>query len=134
MVSPLQLYRKMRDDTEFTVTGEHLRLLRHARVSWDSSEFGAPAINSKYPYDDSDAVRAIAEILDAPDEVWEDGRRGGLVREEAHGPFIRLHVETALALQIVLATGEFRPGLYRRSERWSTDWTLVDDSWQPGAL
>jgi len=25
-----------------------------------------------------------------------------------------LHVETMLALQIVLATGEFRPGRYRR--------------------
>lgn len=121
------VYRSMEDVREFTVRPEHLVLLRHARVSWIESEFGAPMIDAKRPYGNSYVVRDIAEILDAPDEVWVDGRRGEFVTEEADERFTRLHVETAFALQIVLATGEFRPGRYRRSKRWSADWRRVGD-------
>ncbi|CAG0991362.1 hypothetical protein ANRL3_02798 [Anaerolineae bacterium] len=33
------------------------------------------------------------------------------------------HLETEFALQVVLQTGQFQPGLYVR--RWYTDWVLV---------
>jgi len=39
----------------------------------------------------------------------------------------RLHAETAIVLQIMLATGEFRPGRYTRSEQWATDWTRQEN-------
>jgi hypothetical protein len=111
---------------EFTVTEEHLKLLRHAYVNtWDPGEayYGAVGISPKKPYGNSYVERDIAEILDAPDEDWEyeDGEKAN-VTEEAGNRFMRLHVETMFALQIVLAVGEFRPGHYQRSANWDIDW------------
>lgn len=36
--------------------------------------------------------------------------------------FLRLHVETAIALQIGLATGEFRAGRYARGNGQDSNW------------
>ena len=59
----------------------------------------------------------------APDQDWiyEDGHQA-YVTDEAAARFTRLHVETMVALQIVLRTGEFRPGRYRRATWWGMDW------------
>jgi hypothetical protein len=95
---------------EFTVTEEHLRLLRHAHVFWDEAEFGAPSIDPKRPYGNSSVYRDIAEILDVPGSEWSDEEPAG----ETEWRFVRLHVETAIALQIALATGVFRTGRYLR--------------------
>ena len=51
---------------DFTVTDEHLQLFRRAHVFWDEAEFGAPSINPKRPYGNSNVYADIAEILDAP--------------------------------------------------------------------
>lgn len=101
--------------TEFTVTHEHLRLLRNAHVFWDEAEFGAPSIDPKRPYGNSNVYRDIAEILDVPESEWEhEGQYWSLDNEWR---FLRLHVETAIALQIALATGEFRAGHYVRYDQ-----------------
>ena len=39
---------------------------------------------------------------------------------------MRLHVETAIALQIGLATGEFRVGRYVRGNEWNDNWKRDD--------
>jgi hypothetical protein len=101
---------------EFTVTGEHLRLLRRAHVFWDEAEFGAPSIDPKRPYGNSNVYRDIAEILEVPEREWEDEGRDWSLDTEWR--FLRLHVETAIALQIGLATGEFRTGRYVRDDDW----------------
>ena len=54
-------YRRMRNVTEFTVTEEHLKLLRRAYVDWEDCEFGAPAIDCKRPYGNSDVIADIGE-------------------------------------------------------------------------
>ena len=103
---------------EFTVTEDHLKLLRHAHLYWDYDEgYGAPAINPKRPYGNSYVERDIAEILEAPDSdwEWEDGAKAHPT-QEAEERFTRLHVETMIVLHIALATGEFRPGSYIRDE------------------
>ncbi len=48
----------------FTVTADHLKLLRAAYVDWDACEFGAPAIDSKRPYGNGGVVRDIANIVE----------------------------------------------------------------------
>jgi hypothetical protein len=120
--------------SEFTVTEDHLKLLRHAWVEWDEGEgYGAPGINPKKPYGSSNVEDDIARILDAPDKdwTWEDGQKVCVTRE-AEERLTRLHVETLVALQIVLATGEFRPGRYRRTG-WPADWHR-DESGGQGAV
>jgi hypothetical protein len=95
---------------EFTVTDEHLRLLRAAYVGWDDMEFGAPSIDPKRPYGNSDVVADI--------EVWE---------EENERRLTQLHRDTETALQIVLVTGSFAAGTYRRRFPYSRDWAAVEE-------
>lgn len=104
---------------EFTVTEDHLKLLRRAHLYWDYGEgYGAPAINPKRPYGDSYIERSIAEILEAPDSDWvsENGAVKAYLTPEAEERFTRLHEETMIVLRIALATGEFRPGHYIRDD------------------
>ena len=110
IASPRSLFDVIRDTRRFTVTDEHLRLLRRAHVTWMDAEFGAPEIDCKRPYGNSDLYSDIAEILGIPEDDWSDEDMG--VLPEAEWRFLRLRVETAVVLQIALATGEFRPGRY----------------------
>jgi len=117
------IYDEIRRATEFTVTGEHLKLLRRAYVSWDYCEFGAPEIDAKRPYGNSDVIGDIAEILD-PDglaAVYGDDDALDRYRDEMDERFSRIHAETALVLSIALFTGKFEAGRYVR-EKYSPAW------------
>jgi hypothetical protein len=127
-----RLFRSLRARSEFTVTEDHLKLLRRLYVNWwDPGEgyYGGASVNAKRPYGNSYVGRDIAEIVDAPDEDWEyeDGRKA-YVTDEADERFKRLHVETMVALQVVLSAGEFRPGRYRLADRWGIGWQRDEGS------
>jgi hypothetical protein len=96
----------------FTVTEEHIKLLRSACVRWDDCEFGAPAIDCKRPYGNSSVYQDIAEILGVDYNERDDDR------------LLQLHKDTETALQIFLATGEMKTGNYE-AERYSNRWCLV---------
>jgi hypothetical protein len=117
---PRGLFDVIRRSKRFTVTDEHLRLLRRARVSWDETEFGAPGISPKRPYGNSAVYRDMAEILGLVDGDWQDEVAEDWPPPELEWRFLRLHVEIAIALQIGLATGEFRAGQYVRGDEDST--------------
>jgi hypothetical protein len=120
--SPRMQFDVVRNVSRFTITDDHLRLLRRANVSWDETEFGAPEIDCKRPYGNCDVLRDIAEILEIPDSEWVGEDMDPLPGYEQR--FLRLHVETAVALQIALSTGEFRTGRYMREDRnhaWKRD-------------
>lgn len=125
-----QVIREIRRTGKFTVKPEHLRLLRHAYVDWWEMEFGAPCIDPKRPYGNSAVLRDIADIAtpgwDAGKD--EDAADAYLERLAVEDLLIRLHAETAVALQIALATGSFTPGEYTLTERYD------DTSWTPAAL
>ncbi len=106
--------------SEFTVTEDHLKLLRRAYVTWNAEPPGisAPGIDAKRPYGNSNEWRDMAEILGVPG--WGDEDLSP--RAEWERRFAQLHVETAIVLQIALATGEFRTGRYTRAEGDITNW------------
>jgi hypothetical protein len=109
------------DKQKFTITEEHLKLARRMCVGWDGGEFGAPAIDCKRPYGNSDAYGDIAEILGmtAPDrEEDEEWRDEEMKRMDA------IHKEMATVLQIGLRTGKFDVGTYE-CEKYSADWKAV---------
>jgi hypothetical protein len=118
------LFDVVHDAMEFTVTEDHLRLLQRGYVWWDETEFGAPQIDPKRPYGNSDVLDDIAEILDVPEDDWRAGEEGNPT-VDAEWRFLRIHVETAIALQIALVTGEFRAGRYVRDDEYD------DRSWRP---
>ena len=74
MIDTLRLFDSLDQATEFTVTEDHLKLLRAAcYVYWNPGEgYGAPAINPKKPYGNSDVPRDVAKILEAPGSDWEE--------------------------------------------------------------
>jgi hypothetical protein len=74
MIDPGIIFYSIRGVTKFTVTDDHLKLLRRAHITWDGVEFGAPEIYCKKPYGNSNVWGDIAEILEVPDSEWETNR------------------------------------------------------------
>jgi len=111
----------MKRYTEFVLTENHLKLISKFYVDWDDGGYdGAPTINEKRPYGNSDVVTDIAEILgvqiDESDESY----------DEHSASLLKLHRETATALQICLWTRSFVPGTYRSSDICLRAWEKVD--------
>jgi hypothetical protein len=96
----------------FVVTDDHIRLLREMYVSWYDCEFGAPTVDPKRPYGNSDVIEDMREVLERL-EADEDELR-------------ELHLSMKLALQILLvnASTGIQPGEYR-SECYSSEWRYV---------
>jgi len=106
--------------TKFTVTEDHLRLMSHFYVGWCDDEYGAPEIDPKRPYGNSDVVNDIAEILGWETPDWGDPEYGEL-RARAR----QIHEETKIALQIALRVGYFKAGFYAKAYAYSEDWKEI---------
>jgi hypothetical protein len=107
-----------------TITEHHLKLLKCANVSWDSCEFGAPAIDCKRPYGNSDVVGDMIDILMG--ETDENTREK--LHETMYEWFESLHKELETVLQIVLVTGEFKTGTYEQKNEYEyRSWVKVSD-------
>lgn len=100
----------------FTLTDEHITLLREMSVGWEGypgSHGGAPIIDPKRPYGNSDVERDIAETLGWP--IDEDE---GLTDEQAERAR-DLHAEMEYALMVALQAGTFTPGRYRNTHNFA---------------
>lgn len=105
--------------TSFSLTHEHLTLLRNANVVLETGECGAPAVDSKRPYGNGDVAKDVALLLDW---TWDGEDLSPAMVERAE----RLHSETALALQICLSLGAFKAGRYERATGYGErKWRLV---------
>jgi hypothetical protein len=98
----------------FTLTKEHIKLVRKFYVTWWECETGAPAIDPKRPYGNSDVAWDVAEILGFP--VTEED---GYMSPDQEASLLKIHEETQTALQIVLSCGTFEPGVFELSERYT---------------
>lgn len=107
-------------DKTFTLTEQHIKLLTHMWVEWQDDETGAPEIDPKRPYGNSDVAGDVHEILTGQ---MVDGDEVVLSAQERKD-YLDLHRETETALQIVLRTARFEPGDYR-AEAYSTRWEKV---------
>jgi hypothetical protein len=105
---------------QFELKEEHLKLLRNAIVSWDSREFGAPSIDCKKPYGNSDVYEDMAKILGI--KGFEDYEGEISFSKEDVALMENLHKEIKVALQIVLRTGKIEPGIYVADE-YGDNWT-----------
>jgi hypothetical protein len=102
----------------FDLTEDHIKLLRNANIRWDDCETGAPAIDPKRPYGNSDVECDVWEILGRIPEEEEDDR---LVLSDAQREVaFSLHRETETALQVILNCKTFEPGMYARKNAWGS--------------
>lgn len=115
------------EDQKFTLTDEHITLLRAMYVGWCDDEFGAPEIDPKRPYGNSDVEYDMAVLLGVP--VTDDGEIADTIYAPTGEPAIealrRLHAETKTALRVVLSVGAFESGVYR-SDWMGHDWERED--------
>ena len=88
-------------------------------VNWQGDEYGAPEINPKRPYGNSDVEDDIHYLLFAEYPSEEDP-----ANEEDLEYIRKIHKETEQALQIVLRTGKFETGIYE-CEEYTDNWVKV---------
>lgn len=105
---------------KFTVTEAHIKLLRKANVSWMYMETGAPCIDFKRPYGNSDVYPDIAEVLNI--SVDEDGE----YTDQQKILMDNVHEETQIALEIFLRTGTMISGTYTKNG-YSYPWIKVSE-------
>jgi hypothetical protein len=94
-------------------------------VDWNGDENGAPTINPKRPYGNSNVEMDVAEILGF--ELFEDADGCYHLSADQRRLVEKYHNETKTALQVVLSTGQFKAGVYV-APSYSRDWTLVEDT------
>ena len=87
---------------------------------FDDGTIGAPAIDYKRPYGNSDVYNDIAKILEIKGIIVDENED---FSQEQINLMNELHKETEIALQIILTTGEFRPGEYIADE-YLDNWRL----------
>lgn len=92
----------------FTLTEQHIELLQNANVIWNADATGAPAIDPKRPYGNSNVPGDVAEILEY--ESPEDS--------DAKQDLLDIHEETKVALQIILTLKTFQPGNFKKVDQY----------------
>lgn len=113
--------------TTFTVTDEHLALMRMMRVRWmtldNSGGIGdGPAIDWHRPYGHLVRNHDIAHIVAGDELNSMDATAQDQFISSHTQQWERLHAETAIALQIALSTGQFTAGTYLRlGNGWRLD-------------
>jgi hypothetical protein len=95
----------------FEIKEEHLLLLQKAYIGWDNCEYGAPSIDCKRPYGNSDVENDIAEIFGWEIDEYLTEVQSRIARN--------LHEETKTTLQICLSLQKFETGVYRQTEEYN---------------
>lgn len=126
---------------EFELKPIHLKLLQQMNVEWNDVEFGAPEIDPKRPYGNSNVLQDLAEYMGiraydkkglfavpVGDTIYfikgEDSANLDFeTNEDLSIALELLHKETQTALQIVLSSQSFTPGIYVADD-YSNDWRI----------
>jgi len=93
---------------DFELKEEHILLLQN--MYWETDgESSAPAVNGKRPYGNSNVAPDIAEILGV--ELPDSGNEREC--DDVANELCRIHYGTTTAIQVILQTKSFKPGLYK---------------------
>lgn len=109
---------------KFLLKPEHIKLLREAYIDWNNCEFGAPSIDCKRPYGNSDVYGDIAEILGW--DLIDDGWGEKVLTYEQRNYAAQLHKETQTALQIIVQEARLSWGTYETTTEYGNQWRRVD--------
>lgn len=105
----------------FRLTENHIKLLNHMCVYFEDEAYsGAPAVDIKRPYGNRSVAHDIFRIINGKE--WGDDKMPVGVREE----LIDFHRETATALQVVLDTMSFQPGVYEKLP-YGIRWRIIKE-------
>jgi hypothetical protein len=112
----------------FRLTKEHVTLLRKMWVEDGGSNLPSPMIDPKRPYGNSCILEDIVHILkwkNSKSKKLEEGELSQKLLDKAK----KIHKEMKTALQVVLSTKSFRPGLYDQTDWYNnTSWKRKNSS------
>lgn len=109
----------------FTLTAEHVTLLRAANITWHGDEglWGVVGFDAKRPLGVSGFQdRRIHELLGGDPHAYD---AGGSLPAATVEEYTRIYRGLDKALQIVLVTGQMEPGDYEASA-YGSDWHRAD--------
>lgn len=107
---------------QFTLLPEHVAIARKLHIEWQNREVGAPCVDCKRPYGNSDHLKDIADIIGF--ELFEDDEGEKHFSKAQKAQCEKLHREMELALEIILRTGTFEPGEYE-APPYTSEWRKV---------
>lgn len=106
----------------FEVTEDHIKLIQRMNIDYnDCCEFGAPCVNPKRPYGNSNVFADINEILGLGFEEDENG----CYNDNQLDIMYDFHSGTTIVLQILIQNiSDFGTGAYER-EKFGGHWKRV---------
>ena len=104
----------------FEVTEDHLKLISEMYVEWWDCEYGAPCIDPKRPYGNSDVEHDVCRKLG-----WKEDDEGEYSRSILKLAGV-IHKETEVALQICLSRMEFRTGVFMSDDICRREWAPLE--------
>lgn len=117
---------------KFTLTANHVALLRRAYVSWCPIEYGAPTIEPKRPFGSSGSANIERDICATLGwEMAGDDGDGPCYSSKQREAARTTYQELETALQVVLCTGSFTPGTYRESRQYDSRSWVLDEGGTP---
>lgn len=108
--------RELKKKMEFEITENHLKLAKNFVVDWCYDEYGAPCIDPKRPYGNSDVDVDISEILSVELESKEDGYY--IPSEKQSSKFRNIYEEMMLVLEIWFTIGQIKTGKFYRNDEY----------------
>ena len=110
----------------FVVKEEHVKLLQRAHFRYENYfDFGAPTMDSKRPYGDSDVYRSIAEILGWVGESDSPYTGDGVeYSDEQRKAMLKIHKEMTTVLEILAKNLSIELGEYEASG-YGSNWKKV---------
>lgn len=111
----------MKEYERFVITHDHIKLLQNMYFSYDEGgEFGAPAVNSKRPYGNSNVYDDIGEIIEELPELV-DCYGDEVYSDDQTARFLKIHKEMTTVLNIIAATCMVESGEYQK-EKYTNNW------------
>lgn len=110
----------------FTITEDHLKLLARLEIGYDEwTEYGAPEVDPKRPYGNSDVENDIAEILEW--ELVKDRYGDEILTEEQGDRAKKIHMDMTVVLAIMCNNPtDFKLGTYAKTAQYGASYRLVE--------
>ena len=106
--------------SKFKICEVHLKLAQRMYVSWDGCEYGAPSIDCKLPYGNSNVTKDILEIAGLPYNQEEE------VPEHLEDYARQIHEDMGIVLQICLYLKKFETGIFELQDSYDArSWKKV---------
>lgn len=101
-------------ELRFTITEDHLKLLPHLNIHFDQWAYeGAPGVDQKRPYGNSDVYGDIYEILNGAGSHYDPETGEDLISEEMYDQYKKLHEEMGIVLLICAQNNGVELGEYK---------------------